>query len=279
VIGFGILGVFTAIFFTGPRLYHGRTVMEWVARLDPIDPIEYARARTVLLEIGPEAMPDLGFILAQNTGYASQAKQFVYKLIGRMRLKQPPRSVSLETLQGHACMAAALLAESNHVDISSLVPVLERHLLNGTYASNLGARALGSSGSEGVAILTHLLQSPKMSIRYSAAYGLSFARGNPAVTTLLFDIVRAEPDPILRANALQYVDRSAGTEPVLVPLAISFLSGSNLFTRYSGALVLSNFPNNTNAVRALSEYRAREFVIPSNDLLPKNVPPNRPSIH
>lgn len=242
---------------SGPRRYQGQSVSDWVAQLDYTRPTEEARAIDELLKIGSNAIPDLASILSQNGGMDSHVARFAQRAAIKMQLTQRPR-MTIESLQGRACFAACLLAESNHVDISSLTLLFQHHLTNGTYANSISARALGLSGGRGVVILANLLASPQISLRNTAAYGLSYARTNPVAIAALLQCARSETDPILQANALQYLNHSSVPAAQLTAVTIPLLESQRLFTRYTAATILSNLPNDSAASQALDHYRKKE---------------------
>ena len=82
----------------------------------------------------------------------------------RFRIMKPHPIHPLE-LQSRACEAAYNLAERGDVDISGLVPHLQYHFTNGTYADSNSGRALAAAGPAGIAVLSNLLATGTHAVR------------------------------------------------------------------------------------------------------------------
>lgn len=233
-------------------LYNGKTVVEWVARLDRNKPVQHDEAAKVLVEIGPSAVSELKNILSQRQGLLTEIRTYIIQFASRSRLTRAP-SIDREKLQGRACEAAYLIAEGRGSDISCLTPYLYYHLTNGTYADISSAHALARSGDRGVSILTNLLFSPKAAMRNNAGMGLSFVKTNAVAIRALLQSARSDPDLTLRANALLYL-RGGGVPPKdMVAPAIRLLDSKNGFVRRTAEQILGDYPENEMARKAMAE--------------------------
>jgi hypothetical protein len=251
------LGTYCLITFTRAPRYDGKTVSEWLAYIDLNQPEVTARTHAELMKIGSNALPDLEAILSEKKYNANHLKRSIIDTAIRLHLLRK-QSINLESLQGRACYAACFLAASNHVDISVLVPSLEFHQTNNTYASYLGAQALAYCGDQGARTLTNLMFSPQRSVRYNALQGLRLARSNSVAITGLLKAAEIDEDIILRANALELLKNSGTPPDQLIAVAIPMLNQTNLYAQAIAATLLSKYPDNTTAAQALATYQARK---------------------
>jgi|GEM_PF-1258060 len=238
-------------------LYNGKTVQEWVERLDRNKPVQHDEAAKALVEIGPSAVSDLKRILSQRQGLLTEIRTGIIQFASRCNLTRAP-SVDREQLQGRACEAAYLIAERASSDISCLTPYLYYHLTNGTYADISSARALARSGNRGVSILTNLLFSPKPGVRNNAGMGLSFAKTNGAAINALLQSARSDPDLTLRANALLYLRGGGASSKDMVVTAIQLIDSKNDFARHTAELILADYPDD----ETVREVRANRKKMP-----------------
>src|SRR5213593_1924732 len=142
VLGMALAMVGTSI-FSELKLYQGKTVRLWVSLLDMDVNRSQQReeASWALVQIGAPALPELERILAWRPSVWEAIRNHAV----RFRLAKP-RPVNPLELQSRACEAAYHLAERAEVDISRLVPALQYHFTNGTYADSNSGRALARAG-------------------------------------------------------------------------------------------------------------------------------------
>ena len=221
------------------KSYDGKTVREWVAELNPQSGMEEQRqdASSALLRIGSDALPEIERILAwRSRAWIEKAKS----LSMRYRLMKPP-TISPQELQSRACEAARRLAEYKNLDISRLVPHLEYHFTNGTYADWSSGEALAKSGTTGIHVLTNHLITGNKNVRDMAGSSLRHARTSAVAVAALIQSAKTESDAQLRANALLYLTQSVGKPEQLVPLGLGFLQEGDGYERWAAARLLEQF--------------------------------------
>ncbi len=147
-LALGVIGISN---LPRPPLYQGKTVRQWVSLLDMhVDhQKEREQASSALIQIGAAALPELERILAWRPSNMETIRNYAV----RLRIAKP-RAIHPLELQSRACEAAYHLAEGAKVDISGLVPLLQYHFTNGTYAESNSGRALADAGSTGITVLT-----------------------------------------------------------------------------------------------------------------------------
>jgi HEAT repeat protein len=229
-----------------PKVYHGKTVRQWVSLLD--SHVDHQKQRDeaswAMVQIGADALPDLERILAWRSGVSETVRDYAV----RFRIMTPHPVRPLE-LQSRACEAAYNLGERGNVDISGLVPHLRYHFTNGTYADSNSGRALAAAGPAGIAVLTNLLATGTRAVRDQAGWSLHHVKKRPEVIAALIKSATVDPDRTLRANALLYLRRCGGPENELVPLGLTFLGSEDGYDRWTGATFLRDY-------LAVSEVRA-----------------------
>jgi hypothetical protein len=242
------LAIAAVSFLSKPEVHQGRTVRQWVSLLD-MDvnrKQEREEASQALIRIGASALPEVERILA----WRPERWESLRNRAIRLGLVQP-HPIHPRELQSRACEAAYTLAERADVDISGLVPHLEYHLTNGTYADSNSGRALAAAGPQGVAVLTNLLQVGGRSVRDNAGAALRHVDQRPEVIDALIRSANGDPDPGLRANAVLYLAGSRGLAHQLVPLGLKFLQSDDGYQRWAGANLLQDYRTNPEARTAL----------------------------
>jgi hypothetical protein len=241
-----LIVAFGLIVLPKPKLYQGKTVSQWVALLDTHVDNQKQRedASGALVQIGVAALPHLERILAWRPDIWETVRNYAV----RFRFVKPRKVNPLE-LQSRACEAAYNLAERARVDISRLVPHLQYHFTNGTYADISSGRALVDAGPAGISVLTNLLSMGGRSVRDNSGAALRYASRRPEVIEALIRSANSEPDPMLRANALLYLRGSGGAAQQIVPLGVSFLKSADGYQRCAAASLLLQY-------RAVPEARA-----------------------
>ena len=249
----GVIGVlFVAILVLKhpqPRLYHGKSVHDWVTLLDPDVNKSQQRdeASWAVVKIGTEALPELERILAWRHNRLIERIQGYAIHLGIMKLP----TVSHFQLQSRACEAAFHLAERAGTDISQLVPHLHYHFMNGTYADWSSGRALAGAGTIGVAVLTNLVITGARNVRDNAGPALRYANKRPEVIVALLQAIETEPDRQLRANLLLYLRGSGAPAEQVVPVGLRFLQSDDAYTRRMAATLLRDYRTDENVQRAL----------------------------
>ncbi len=238
ICGFLFIGLLVA---NSPKqkLYDGKTVRQWVAELNPQSGMDEQReaASSALVRIGDDALPEIERILAwRSRAWIEKAKG----LAMRCRLMKPPLFRPQE-LQSRACEAARRLAEFKNSDINRLVPHLEYHFTNGTYADWSSGEALARAGTAGINVLTNQLFTGKMNVRDMAGSSLRQVRTNTVAVAALIQSAKTETNAQLRANTLLYLTQSAGAPEQLVPLGLGFLQSGDGYERWAAARLLEPF--------------------------------------
>ena len=232
------LGVLAISVWSKPKVYQGKTARQWVSLLDMH--VDYRQQRDeaswALVQMGTSALPELERILAWRPG----VRETVRNCAVRFRLAKPRPVAPLE-LQSRACEAAYHLAERADVDISRLVPHLQYHFTNGTYADSNSGRALAGAGPTGITVLTNLLVTGKRSVRDNAGAALGHVDRRPEVIDALIRSANSDPDPTLRANAVLYLGGSHGPAQQMVPLGLKFLKSDDGYDRWAAALLLQDY--------------------------------------
>jgi hypothetical protein len=245
-LGFAIIVIAASVVTTTfvaksakPKLYHGRTVTEWVARLDPHVGHQKQREEAAweIVQIKAAALPDLERILAWRRNALLETVQG-YAI--RFHLAKPPSLTSFE-LQRRACEAAYNLAKHANVDISSLVPQLSYHFTNGANADINAGLALAQAGPAGIAVLTNLLLVGPHNLRDYAGGALRHVRSRPEVIAALVSSAETETNLMLRANAMLYLSRSRAPAVQLVPLGLKRLQSDDGYERWAAASMLVDY--------------------------------------
>jgi hypothetical protein len=228
------------------RTYKGKTVRQWVSLLDMHVDHQPQRdeASWALVQAGSAALPEVERILVWRPSVLETVRNFGV----RLRIVKP-RELSALELQSRACEAAYHLAERAGVDISRLVPHLQYHFTNGTYADSNSGRALARAGPAGISVLTNLLFAGGRSVRDNAGAALGHVNGKPQVIQALIRSAGSDPDSMLRANAVLYLSRSRGAAEQMVPLGLKFLKSDDGYERWAAASLLLEY-------RAVPEARA-----------------------
>ena len=235
-LALGVMGIST---LSRPPLYQGKTVRQWVSLLDMhVDhQKEREQASSALVQIGAAALPELERILAWRPSNMETIRDYAV----RFRIAKP-RAINPLELQSRACEAAYHLAEGAKVDISGLVPLLQYHFTNGTYADSNSGRALARAGPIGVTVLTNLLFTGRRSVRDQAGWALGgYVKSEPEVIAALIQSAKSDPDRTLRASAVMYLRGCDGPAEQLVPIGLKFLGGEDRYDRWAGALVLEAY--------------------------------------
>jgi hypothetical protein len=237
------------IFLRKPPITHkGKAVREWVLRIDQGAGSEKQReeASWAIVQIGQPAVPELEEILAWRPH--KWRDQLTSWLMRFHVIKRP--ELWPQEIVNRACEAAYNLGERSKIDISSLIPHLEFHFTNGTYADAAAPRALASAGPRGIAILTNLMFSAaSYNVRDQAAWGLHLVSGRPEVITAYIRLIHTETNATLRANALLYMQSSKQ----VVPLALQFLRSTNAYDRQVAKWSLSQHKHLEEVRAALEE--------------------------
>jgi HEAT repeat protein len=233
-----VLGVIIISAFSKPKLYQGKTVRQWVSLLEMH--VDYQKQRNeaswALVQIGADALPELERILAWRRSAIETIRNYAV----HFRIAKP-RAIHPLELQSRACEAAYHLAERANVDISGLVPHLQYHFTNGTYADSNSGRALARAGPTGIRILTKLLLTGTRPVRDNAGSALTHVRKQPEVIAALIQSATSDPDRTLRANAVGYLRGCDGPADQLLPLGLKFLGSEDGYDRCRGAMLLQNY--------------------------------------
>ena len=230
-----------------PRLYGGRTTLEWVMMLDPDTKFQVQReaASDQLRLIGAPAVPELDRILRYRPN------SWYERLRGRLpRLGAAPFVPRFELLS-RACEAAYHLAERADVDISPLVPHLAYHATNGTYADTSGYRALVRAGPRGIGILTNWLFTGSDAVRDQAGWALGLEARRPEVAAALIRSATTETNRAICANALLYLQRSRTPLEQILPVALPALQSTDRYTRDMATTLLREYANDERVRKAL----------------------------
>src|SRR5260370_24078358 len=199
-LALGVMGIST---LSRPPLYQGKTVRQWVSLLDMhVDhQKEREQASSALVQIGAAALPELERILAWRPSNMETIRDYAV----RFRIAKP-RAINPLELQSRACEAAYHLAEGAKVDISGLVPLLQYHFTNGTYADSNSGRALARAGPIGVTVLTNLLFTGRRSVRDQAGWALGgYVKSEPELIAALIQSAKSDAAETLRAMAVMYM--------------------------------------------------------------------------
>lgn len=220
-----------------------------VAKLSPnVDHAdERDQAQYELFQLGGDALPAVRTILQDRARPPSIVRKFLLK-----RGFIDPPEISPRELQSRACEAAYVLAERADVDISELVPDLQRHFTNG-YADSSGGRALARAGEPGIRALTNQLAVGSRNIRDNAGWALTFVRTHPIAISALLSSANSDPDAALRSNALRYLEGSGANFEAVHPVALSLLAHSNDYVRLGAVQLLTDYPDIPQARETLSE--------------------------
>lgn len=234
-----------------PVTHKGKTVREWVLRIDQHVGNEKQReeASWGIVQIGQPAVPELEEILAWRP------RKWRDRLRGwliRFQVIKPDQLSPLEVVN-RASEAAYNLGERSKTDIGALIPHLEFHFTNGTYADSASSRALASAGPRGIAILTNLMFSGSDNVRNQSAWALHHVSRRPEVIAALIRAANTETNATLRANALGYLPRSGGPAEELVPLGLKFLRSTNAYDRKQARWMLSGYKHLEEVRAALAE--------------------------
>jgi HEAT repeat protein len=232
IVAFGLIAL------SKPKLYQRKTVSQWVALLDTQVDNQKQRedASSALVQIGAAALPHLERILAWRPDIWETVRNY-----GVRCHFVKPREVNPLELQSRACEAAYKLAERAQVDISRLVPQLQYHFTNGTYADLSSGRALANAGPAGISALTNFLSTGGRSVRDNAGSALRHAISRPEVIEALIRSANSEPDPMLGANALLYLSGSGAEAQQVVPLGLTFLKSDDGYRRWAAASLLLRY--------------------------------------
>jgi hypothetical protein len=230
--------------FSKPKLHQGKSVRQWVSLLDMH--VDHKKQREeaswALVQIGAPALPELERILAWRPIWETVRNYAV-----RFRLAKPLPIHPLE-LQSRACEAAYNLAERANADISGLVPHLQYHFTNGTYADSNSGRALAAAGPIGISVLTNLLSAGGRSVRDNAGSALAHVDTRPEVIEALIRSANSDPNPRLRANAVFYLKGSRAPAHQMALLGLKFLQSDDRYDRWAAAMLLHDY-------RAIPEVR------------------------
>jgi len=234
-----------------PVTHNGKTVREWVLRIDMGVGNETQReeASWAIVQIGQPAVPELEEILAwRPRKWRDHLRWWLveFHIIERDQLN-PFEVVN------RASEAAFKLGERSKTDIGTLIPHLEFHFTNGTYADSASPRALASAGPGGIAVLTNLLFSGSYNVRDQSAWALHFVARRPEVIAALIRAANTETNATLRANALGSLRRSRAHTEQIVPLALKFLRSTNAYDRQQAKWVLSEYKDVEEVRAALAE--------------------------
>jgi len=243
-----------------PRIpvYEGKTVSEWVSLLDPHVDQEKRReeAARAIMQIGSNAVPSIERILVRRQHRLFELARG-YAI--RFGFAKPPQIHPLE-LQSRACEAAYILAERANVDISILVPQLQYHFTQGTYADSTGARALAGAGPTGIAVLTNLLFTGNSNVRDQTGWALSLYPVTLTKSEVFTALIRAaaiETNQQIRANFLLYLRKSRAPSEQIVPLGLKSLQNGNAYERQMAATLLQGYTSDPNVRKALDEAQKR----------------------
>jgi hypothetical protein len=253
-----IAGLWIGLKFTGtPQVIHkGKTVREWVLRIDQQAGNEKQReeASWAIVQIGQPAVPELEEILMWRP---HTWRDTLRPWLIRFHIIKPDQLNSFEIVN-RACEAAYNLGERTKSDLEPLVPHLEFHFTNGTYADSASSRALASAGPRGICILTNLLLfSASRHLRDQAGWALHHVSRRPEVIVALIRAANTETNASLRANALGYLRSSRAPPEKVVPLALEFLRSTNAYDRRQARWVLSGYKHLEEVRAALAEAEPR----------------------
>lgn len=234
-----------------PMTHKGKTVREWVLLIDNTGGNDKQRdkASSAIVAIGQPAVPELEEILAWRPHtWRDKLQPWLLRFhLVRAEEMRP------QELVNRACEAAYNLGEDSSTDIQPLIPHLEFHFTNGTYAYSSSSRALTSSGPQGIAILTNLMFSGSDYLRNESAFALRHVNKRPEVIAALIRMLTTETNAILRANALGYLNGSEGPTEVLVPLGLKFLRSTNAYDRQQAKWLLLGYKHVEEVRAALAE--------------------------
>lgn len=235
-----------------PRLYRGKTVLQWVALLDMnVDrQKEREEASWVLAQVGVDALPELRRILAWRPSRLELFRGYAV----RFHLLKPRPIPPLE-LQSRACEAAYHVAEDGHVDISSLVPDLRYHFTNGTYADSNSGRALARAGPSGFSVLTNCLFTGTPALQDMAGWSLGFVRRRPEVIAALVQYASSDASLSTRCNGLIYLRGCNGPAELIIPLGLKYLNSQSRFARDAAAELLAPYRQDEEVRKALEQYQ------------------------
>lgn len=234
-----------------PVTHKGKTVREWVLRIDMQVGNEKQReeASWAIVQIGRPAVPELEEMLEwRPRKWRDELRPWLMRFHIIRRDEFSPYDVV-----NRASEATYNLGERSRTDIGALIPHLEFHFTNGTYADSAASRALASAGPRGIAILTNLMFSGSYNVRDQSAWALHHASRRPEVIAALIRVANTETNAILRANALGYLPRSGGPAEELVPLGLRFLRSTNEYDRKQAKRMLSGYKDLEEVRAALAE--------------------------
>jgi len=235
-----------------PVMHDGKTVREWVLRIDQGVGNENQReeAAWAIVQIGQPAVPELEEILAWRP---RKWRDHLRGWLIRFRFVEPNQLSPYEVVN-RASEAAYNLGERSKTDIGTLIPHLEFHFTNGTYADSASSRALASAGPRGIAILTNLMFfSASYNVRDQSAWALHHVSKRPEVIAALIRAANTETNATLRVNALGYLRRSRAPPQQIVPLALKFLRSTNAYDRQQAKWALSEYKDVEEVRAALAE--------------------------
>jgi hypothetical protein len=234
-----------------PITHKGKTVREWVRRIDQQVGNEKQReeASWAIVQIGQPAVPELEEILAwRPRTWRDKLRPWLMRFHLIRRDEMWPHEVI-----NRASEAAYNLGERSKTDIGPLIPHLEFHFTNGTYADSASSRALASAGPRGIAILTNLMFSGSYNVRDQSAWALHHVSRRPEVIAALIRAVHTETNAMLRVNALGYLRSSRAPPEQIVPLALKFLHSTNAYDRQQAKWALSEYKHVEEVRAALAE--------------------------
>ena len=253
------LGVLWAVVSGSPAPRHdGRTVGEWLERLDPLPSraVDRDEAVAALGALGAGAVPGLRAILrVRGYGWFHRTEE----LLVRYRILPAP-ALSLSERKARAAQAAWMLAEKQGVDISPLVPALRHSMVHTRPLAAHFGRALVRSGPDGVAVLIQLLGASDPRVRDHAGWALALDDASirqPGAHEALLAVIPWEKDPRVAANWVLYLSkfRGVGDGPHQVALGLRFLESTNVMDRWAGAELLgahAGVPEARSALEALA---------------------------
>jgi len=234
-----------------PVTHKGKTVREWVLLIDNTGGNDRQRhkASSAIVAIGPKAVPELEEILAwRPRKWRDKFRPWLMRFHLIRQDEMWPQEVV-----NRACEAAYNVGEDSSTDIQSLIPHLEFHFTNGTYAYSSSSRALTSAGPRGIALLTNLMVSGSDYLRNESALALRHVNQRPEVTAALIRMLNTETNAILRVNALLYVQGSDAPAEVLVPLGLKSLRSTNAYERQKAKWILLKYRHVEEVRAALAE--------------------------
>lgn len=232
-----------------PVTHKGKTVREWVLAIDYSDENKREEASWAIVQIGQPAVPELEEILAWRP---HKLRDWVRGWLMRFYIVKRDELNPFDIVN-RACEVAYNLGERSKTDIRLLIPHLEFHFTNGTYADSASSRGLASAGPQGIAILTNLMFSGSYNVRDQSAWALHHVNKRPEVIAALMRMANTETNAILRANALLYLHGSDGPAEVLVPLGLKFLRSTNAYDRKMAKSMLLGYKHVEEVRAALAE--------------------------